>query len=99
MSDVLLPTQNLPPVCLTLDQLKAVLGPIVIGYKWGEDTIHDLWKLGAPVPPLPGRPQTGERLIVPSQLMAWLEDVLTRQGRPLSESAKLYAHMMKTERG
>lgn len=99
MNDVLLPTQSLPPVCLTYQQLQAVLGPIVLGYKWGEDTIMDLWRLGAPVPPQPGRPQTGERLILPSQLMAWLEDVLTRQGRPLSQSAQLYAQMIKMEKG
>jgi hypothetical protein len=44
-----------------------------------------------------GRATPGEdaRLIVPSQLMNWLEDVLNRQGRPLDEAAALYSRMIK----
>lgn len=48
------------------------------------------------MPPMPGAAVASDvRLIVPSQLMKWLEDVLTRQGRPLSDSAQLYAQMIK----
>lgn len=95
MTDTLLPPVNLPPIVATLPELKRVLLPITLGYKWGENTITDLWKLGAPMPPSDGRPANGdERLIVPSQLIKWLEDVLNRQGRPLSDSAKLYAQMV-----
>ncbi len=91
---------SMQPVCLTEPQLNGLLQPLVVGYPWGQGTIGDLWRLGAPMPPMPGQVPGGEvRLIVPSQLMAWLEDVLTRQGRPLSDSAKLYAQMIKTERG
>ena len=99
MNDTLLTPTKLPPVCLSLSQLKAALLPITAGYKWGEQTIHDLWMLGAPMPPVSGTLATHEdvHLIVPSQLMKWLDDVLTRQGRPLSDSARLYAHMI--ERG
>lgn len=96
MNDVLLEAKQLPPVIMTLPQLKEVLFPITAGYKWGEQTIEDLWRLGAPMPPKAGqRMADDERLIVPSQLIKWLEDVLTRQGRPLSDSAKLYAQMIK----
>lgn len=90
--------QQLKPVCLSLRQLKQVLSPITAGYTWGEETITDLWLLGAPMPPMAGRMQTEQvRLIVPSQLIKWLEDVLQRQGRPLDDSAKLYAQMMRKE--
>ena len=96
MSDTLLKAQRLPPVVMTLPQLKRTLLPITAGYTWGEETITDLWRLGAPMPPAAGSYQAEDaRLIVPSQLVKWLEDVLNRQGRPLSESARLYAQMMK----
>ena len=96
MNDLLLAPHNLPPICMTWPQLYATLEPLTRGYKWGESTIRDLWMLGAPMPPTPGaKVMLDERLIVPSQLMAWLEDVLNRQGRPLSTSAALYAQMIK----
>lgn len=89
----------LPPVCLTFRQLRAVVGPLIDGYAWAEDTIGDLWRMGAPMPPAVGGPALNEvqRLIVPSQLMAWLTDVLNRQGRPLDEAARLYSRMMQEE--
>ena len=96
MNDTLLAPTKLQPVCLSLPQLTAALLPITAGYKWGEGTIRDLWMLGAPMPPMSGAVVAGDvRLIVPSQLMKWLEDVLTRQGKPLSDSARLYAQMVK----
>jgi hypothetical protein len=91
--------QQLPPLCLSLRQLKKILQPITAGYTWGEETITDLWLLGAPMPPMAGQAQTEPvRLIVPSMLIKWLQDVLQRQGRPLDDSAKLYAQMMSEER-
>jgi len=97
MYDTMLKPQSLPPVVMSLQQLKYTLLPFTAGYKWGEETIRDLWILGAPMPPMPGASPVADdvRLIVPSQLMKWLEDVLTRQGRPLSTSAALYAKMIK----
>lgn len=96
MNDTLLAPTKLLPVCMSLPQLTATLIPLTAGYKWGEGTIRDLWMLGAPMPPMPGAAVASDvRLIVPSQLMKWLEDVLTRQGRPLSDSAQLYAQMIK----
>ena len=88
---------NLPPVCLTFPELRRIVGPLIEGYAWAEDTIGDLWREGAPMPPAFGRETPGEivRLIVPSQLMKWLEDVLNRQGRPLDEVAQLYSQMIR----
>jgi len=83
-------SSKLPPVALTYQELRDVLAPLVQGYAWGNATIWDLWKLGVPMPQAGGH----ARLIVPSQLMKWLEDVLNRQGRPLDDAAKLYASMM-----
>ena len=97
MNDLLLAPHNLGPICMTYQQLRYTLEPLAHGYPWAEGTIHDLWMLGSPQPPMMPGAMIGEdvRLIVPSQLIAWLEDVLTRQGRPLSDSARLYAHMIK----
>ena len=84
---------SLPPLILTYAQLEAALLPVTAGYKWGRDTIHDLWKIGAPTPD--STPDNERRIVFPGQLMKWLEDVLTRQGRPLSDSAKLYSKMLQ----
>ena len=84
-------------MCLSYRHLQAVLRPLVEGYPWGEDTIYDLWILGAPMPPRENGGLPGEvvRLIVPSQLLGWLGDVLDRQGRPLDDAAKLYSRMIR----
>ena len=97
MYDTMLAPKSLQPVVMSLSQLQQTLLPLTTGYKWGEGTIRDLWILGAPMPPMPGASPVADdvRLIVPSQLMKWLEDVLKRQGRPLSTSASLYAQMIK----
>ena len=88
---------NLPPLIMTYPQLETVLLPLTIGYAWGVNTIYDLWKIGAPTPD--STPGNEKRIIFPGQLMKWLEDVLTRQGRPLSDGAKLYARMTQMESG
>lgn len=89
------PRQSLPPLIMTYRQLRQVLAPVVGDYKWADDTVWDLWIQGAPMPANPGESLFAgaaiKRLIVPSQLSAWLEDVLNRQGRPLDDAAKLYA--------
>ncbi len=84
---------NLPPLIMTYPQLEAVLLPLTIGYAWGMDTIHDLWKIGAPTPD--STPISEKRIIFPGQLIKWLDDVLTRQGRPLDDAAKLYSKMLQ----
>ena len=86
-----------PPLILTFEQLKRVLQPLTAGYPWGEGTIHDLWKIGAPTPDSgPGQPE--KRIIIPAQLGKWLGDVLARQGRPLSEAAKIYSSLQFQEK-
>lgn len=80
----------LPPLQVTLIELKQILEPITLGYAWGEGTITDLWLLGAPTPQEPAR-----RIVFPGQLAKWLEDVLNRQGRPLDEAAKTYMELRK----
>ena len=57
------------------------------------DTIHDLWKIGAPTPDSTAMRE--KRIIFPGQLIKWLDDVLTRQGRPLDDAAKLYSKMLQ----
>lgn len=82
--------RKLPPLQVTYTQLAAILQPITTGYKWGEDTIRDLWLMGAPLPQ-----DTARRIVFPNQLAKWLEDVLTRQGRPLDDAAKTYMQLRK----
>ena len=42
--------QSLQPRMVSYEELYNTLFPYVQGYKWGRDTIYDLWKMGAPVP-------------------------------------------------
>lgn len=85
--------RKLPPLQVTYAQALAILGPITEGYKWGEGTIRDLWLMGAPTPD--STPTYERRIVFPGQLAKWLEDVLTKQGRPLDESAKIYMQLRK----
>lgn len=80
--------KKLPPLQVTYTELEQILAPLTLGYAWGENTIRDLWLLGAPVPQQPAR-----RIVFPNQLAKWLEDVLTRQGRPLDDAAKTYMQL------
>lgn len=85
--------RRLPPLQVTYAELVAILQPLTMGYAWGEGTIRDLWLLGAPTP---DSTATRERRIVfPGQLAKWLEDVLTRQGRPLDDGAKAYTQLRR----
>lgn len=82
--------KRIPPLQVSLSELKTILQPLTMGYKWGESTIYDLWILGAPVPQEPTK-----RIVFPNQLAKWLEDVLTRQGKPLDDAAKAYMDLRK----
>ena len=82
-----------PPLLLTFAQLRKVLAPITVGYPWGEGTIHDLWKIGAPIPGT--KPE--KRIVFPSKLLQWLTDVLERQGLPLDANAQIIAAIMAGE--
>lgn len=82
-----------PPLQVTYAQIVAILGPLTLGYTWGENTIRDLWLMGAPTPD--STPTNERRIVFPAQLAKWLEDVLTKQGRPLDEAAKAYLELRK----
>lgn len=86
-----------PPLVVTLDELKAILMPITVGYAWGESTIKDLWTLGAPTPDSgPGKIE--KRIVFPGQLAKWLADVLEKQGQPLDDAAKIYIELQELSR-
>lgn len=82
-----------PPLQVTYAQIVAILLPLTAGYAWGENTIRDLWLIGAPTPD--STPTHERRIVFPGQLAKWLEDVLDRQGRPLDETAKIYMNLRK----
>lgn len=84
--------QKYPPLILTYQQLHAVLYPLTMGYKWGENTIHDLWKIGAPTPD--STIHNEKRIVFPSQLMKWLTDVLEKRGEPLDTGARTLVDLM-----
>lgn len=66
------------PRIVTLAELKAKLLPICLGNKWGEGTIVDLWKKGAPVPQPEGEPE--RRILIPGQFKKWWDDLHQRLG-------------------
>jgi len=82
--------RKLPPLTVTYDELVNILQPLTMGYKWGEGTIRDLWKLGAPLPDKPGK-----RIVFPNKLAEWLVDVLEKKGQPLDAAAQIYIDLMK----
>lgn len=90
--------RTLPPIICTLTEAKQILLPVTLGYAWGESTISDLWSRCAPTPEsIPGT-VTERRIISPAHLGEWLEDVLNRQGRPLSDSAAIYMDFVKARK-
>lgn len=85
---------GLPPLVVTFPQLVAILQPLTMGYKWGEDTIRDLWNLGAVMPdPNPQAPI--KRIVFPGKLAEWLADVLDKRGQPLDAGARAYLSLLK----
>jgi hypothetical protein len=86
---------HLPPVCLTYDQLQAAVQPLIETDKWAQDTLGDLWRMGAPMPPaLTGLKADNNkeiRLLIPSAFMKWIVDVLERRGDSLDAAAAMYA--------
>ena len=50
--------RNLPLIICSLVEARAILGPVTLGYAWGESTIKDLWSQCAPTPDSgPGKPE------------------------------------------
>ena len=87
-----------PPLMLTYAETVKVLMPITLGYAWGEGTIRDLWKMGAPTPDSRMGSANERRIIFPGQLAKWLVDVLERQGQPLDASAYAWSNLQEMSR-
>lgn len=85
--------RGMRPLIVTLDELTAILQPITMGYTWGEATIHDLWKIGAPTPD--STIHYEKRIVFPGQLAKWLKDVLTKQGHSLDDMADTYIKLLQ----
>ena len=79
------PLRDKKPLILTFAQLQALMYRYMAGNKWAEDTIGDLWRMGAPAPNNPNK-----RIILASQLWIWLKDVTERRGvDPLAAASRL----------
>lgn len=84
-----------PPLIVTFQELRSILEPLTVGYAWGESTIADLWRLGAPTPNSIIGTHGERRIVFPTQLAKWLEDVLQRQGIPLDAGTQAYLDLRK----
>lgn len=84
-----------PPLTVTLAELRQILEPLTVGYPWGEGTIQDLWRIGAPTPDSVIGTPSERRIVFPGQLATWLEDVLKRQGHTLDVAAQTYMELRK----
>jgi hypothetical protein len=91
---------NLPePRMVTYQELYNKLFPYVQGYKWGQDTIRDLWLKGAPVPQdsCPGGKPCDKfpdcehirRILYPNQFEMWWNDVREKQSLDIAASEAL----------
>jgi len=79
MRKLLTPDDITKPKIMTELELKTVLAPLLVQDKWAQDTIGDLWRMGAPTPD--SGPNTIEkRIILPKQFRKWFEDVANRHG-------------------
>ncbi len=85
---------GLPPLVVTYNELLRILQPITMGYSWGEQTIRDLWLLGAVIPNRNPMAPT-KRIVFPGKLAEWLADVLEKKGQPLDVGARAYTDLLK----
>jgi len=87
MTQTLTPSSQQKPKIVTLVELQSVLAPYVLGNKWAENAIVDLWKLGAPIPVAVGQPE--QRVLLPGQFAKWWADLAQQMGYP-STGAQSY---------
>ena len=67
------------PKTVTLAQLRRVLLPYCMGWRWAEDAINDLWLKGCPMPYCgPGVEEV--RILLPGQFRKWWAEVQQRIG-------------------
>jgi len=78
MKQILTPTQAMQPRIVSLEDLKAKLLPLCLGYAWAEGAITDLWKKGAPVPQPEGAPE--RRILIPQHFATWWAEIQQRMG-------------------
>jgi hypothetical protein len=94
--------QNLPkPIITTFHELAAALEPLHQGDKADIARLHDIWKAGAPTPDSiirnpknydERKRQAGNRerrIVFPTALVQWVQDVSTRRGFPYNEKQAL----------
>lgn len=86
----------LKPLNLTWRELHQVMQPLHLNIKAEVDSLHDVWRFGAPIPQSIIRnpkgyderlPQVGNfesRIVFPTLLAKWIMDVSTRRGFPYS---------------
>lgn len=77
---ILTPSQVEQPRIVSRDELRQVLLRYTFGYKWAEDAIDDLWKLGAPMPQAEGQPE--RRILLPGQFAKWWAELAQRMSYP-----------------
>lgn len=95
-------TQAKPIIC-TFHELSRALRSVHLGVKADVDRLHDVWKMGAPTPgsrvlqpkiydPRVPQGHLGNfeaRIVFPSALAAWAQDVLQRRGAAITTDQAL----------
>lgn len=76
--DIITHAEYQKPRIVTLAELQRVLHRYTFGYKWAEDAIVDLWKLGAPLPQPANEPE--RRVLLPGQFAKWWAELAQRMG-------------------
>lgn len=81
------------PKTVTLGQLRRVLLPYCMGWKWAEDAITDLWLKGCPMPYCgPGKEEV--RILLPGQFRKWWLEVRQRMGHDIAAEV-VYAQAIR----
>lgn len=89
------------PIICTFHELAAALEPLHQGDKADISRLHDIWRLGAPTPDSiirnpkdydERKRQRGnleKRIVFPTTLVQWIQDVSARRGFPYNEKQAL----------
>jgi hypothetical protein len=87
-------TNHEPPRIVSFDELTRKLWPYIGGWPWAVKELHDLWRMGAPLPNqilLPGQEGREKRILLPTQFAKWWQEVAGRHAIDLSAREVLRA--------
>lgn len=74
------------PLIVNLNELLVVYSNLILGERKWINLLHDVWKMGAPLPSTNPHIAEGniKRVMSPFRLAYWLKDITAARGMPLT---------------